>query len=119
MHFSLKRLAIASAATALLCALTPTQAQTWPTKTVRFIVPFTPGGANDLMARAAAEGASKVLGQTVIVENRGGAGGSLGADIVAKSTPDGYTFLISAAGVISNSMIKNHCPSKMKTLCRS
>ena len=112
MHFSIKRLAIASAATALLCVLTQAQAQTWPTKTVRFIVPFTPGGANDLMARAAAEGASKVLGQTVIVENRGGAGGSLGADIVAKSTPDGYTFLISAAGVISNSMIKKSLPFK-------
>jgi tripartite-type tricarboxylate transporter receptor subunit TctC len=112
MHFSFKRFAVASAATALLCVLTQAQAQTWPTKTVRFIVPFTPGGANDLMARAAAEGASKVLGQTVIVENRGGAGGSLGADIVAKSTPDGYTFLISAAGVISNSMIKKSLPFK-------
>ncbi len=116
MHFSTKRLAMASAATALLCALTPAQAQTWPTKTVRFVVPFSPGGANDLMARAAAEGASKVLGQTVIVENRGGAGGSLGADIVAKSTPDGYTFLISAAGVISNSMIKKSLPFKDEDL---
>jgi len=116
MHFSIKRLAIASAATALLCVLTQAQAQTWPTKTVRFIVPFTPGGANDLMARAAAEGAGKVLGQTVIVENRGGAGGSLGADIVAKSTPDGYTFLISAAGVISNSMIKKSLPFKDEDL---
>jgi len=116
MHSSIKRLAIASAATALLCVLTQAQAQTWPTKTVRFIVPFTPGGANDLMARAAAEGAGKVLGQTVIVENRGGAGGSLGADIVAKSTPDGYTFLISAAGVISNSMIKKSLPFKDEDL---
>ncbi len=112
MHFPYKRLAIASAATALLCVFSQAQAQTWPTKTVRFIVPFSPGGANDLMARAAAEGAGKVLGQTVIVENRGGAGGSLGADIVAKSTPDGYTFLISAAGVISNSMIKKSLPFK-------
>jgi tripartite-type tricarboxylate transporter receptor subunit TctC len=116
MHSSIKRLAIASAATALLCVLTQAQAQTWPTKTVRFIVPFTPGGANDLMARAAAEGAGKVLGQTVIVENRGGAGGSLGADIVAKSSPDGYTFLISAAGVISNSMIKKSLPFKDEDL---
>ena len=112
MHFSIKRLAIASAATALLCVFTQAQAQTWPAKTVRFIVPFSPGGANDLMARAAAEGAGKALGQTVIVENRGGAGGSLGADIVAKSAPDGYTFLISAAGVISNSMIKKSLPFK-------
>ncbi len=112
MYFSIKRLAIASTATALLCVLAPVQAQTWPTKTVRFIVPFSPGGANDLMARAAAEGAGKALGQAIIVENRGGAGGSLGADIVAKSAPDGYTFLISAAGVISNSMIKKSLPFK-------
>lgn len=116
MQFSIKRLAIASVAAALLCTLSPAQAQAWPTKTVRFIVPFSPGGANDLMARAAAEGAGKALGQTVIVENRPGAGGSLGADIVAKSTPDGYTFLISAAGVISNSMIKKSLPFKDEDL---
>ena len=64
------------------------------------MVPFSAGGANDLMARAAAEGASTVLGQPVVVDNRPGAGGTTGADIVAKSAPDGYTFLISAAGVI-------------------
>jgi tripartite-type tricarboxylate transporter receptor subunit TctC len=116
MQLSIKRVAIASTATALLCLLAQAHAQNWPTKTVRFIVPFTPGGANDLMARAAAEGAGKALGQTVIVENRGGAGGSLGADIVAKSTPDGYTFLISAAGVISNSMIKKSLPFKDEDL---
>ena len=55
----------------------------WPAKPIHFIVPFSAGGANDLMGRAAAEGASKVLGQTIIVENRPGAGGSLGASIVA------------------------------------
>lgn len=100
-------------ATAGLIAATPACAQgQWPTKTIRFVVPFAAGGANDLMARAAAEGASKVLGQTVLVENRPGAGGTVGADMVAKSKPDGYTFLISAAGVISNSMIKKSIPFK-------
>ena len=63
------------------------QAQAWPTKTVRFIVPFSAGGANDLMARAAAEGAAKALGQPVIVDNKPGAGATLGADIVAKARP--------------------------------
>lgn len=87
-------------------------ADKWPSKTIRFVVPFAAGGANDLMARAAAEGASKVLGQTVLIDNRPGAGGTVGAEIVARSAPDGYTFLISAAGVVSNSMIKKSIPFK-------
>lgn len=91
-------------------------AQTWPTKPIRLVVPFAPGGANDLMARAAAEGASKVLGQQVIVDNKPGAGATLGADIVAKAAPDGYTFLASAAGTISNSMIKRSMPYKDEQL---
>ncbi|MFZ2737970.1 MAG: tripartite tricarboxylate transporter substrate binding protein [Burkholderiaceae bacterium] len=86
--------------------------QAWPNKPIKFIVPFSPGGANDLMARAAAEGAAKHLGQTIVVENKPGAGGNLGSTFVAKSAPDGYTFLISAAGVISNSMIKKSNPYK-------
>lgn len=84
----------------------------WPVKPIRLIVPFSAGGANDLMARVAAEGASKALGQPVIVENKPGGATSLGADIAAKSAPDGYTFLVSAAGVISNSMIKKNLPYK-------
>ena len=87
-------------------------AQVWPSKPIKFVVPFTAGGANDLLARAAAEGASKHLGQTILVDNKPGAGGGLGAALVAKSAPDGYTFLISAAGVISNSMIKKSNPYK-------
>jgi tripartite-type tricarboxylate transporter receptor subunit TctC len=100
----------------LFCALSLTGAQAladeWPTKPIRFVVPFAAGGANDLMARAAAEGASKELGQPVIIENKPGAGGNLGSAFVAKSPPDGYTFLISAAGVITNSMIKKVNPFK-------
>ena len=74
-------------------------AQAWPTKPIRFVVPFAAGGANDLMARAAAEGASAQLGQAVVIDNKPGAGGTLGSDIVAKAAPDGYTFLISAASL--------------------
>ncbi len=84
----------------------------WPTRPIRLVVPFAAGGANDLMARSAAEGASKVLGQPVVIDNRPGAGGTVGADIVAKAAPDGYTLLVSAAGVISNSMIKKSMPFK-------
>ncbi|MGO4303767.1 Bug family tripartite tricarboxylate transporter substrate binding protein [Cupriavidus sp. RAF12] len=100
-------------ASASLIAAVPAFAEgQWPTKTIRLVVPFAAGGANDLMARAAAEGASKALGQTVLIDNRPGAGGTVGADAVAKSAPDGYTFLVSAAGVISNSMIKKSVPFK-------
>lgn len=99
-------------ALAVLSLSTPAFSQTWPAKPIRFIVPFAPGGANDLLARAAAEGASAQLGQAIVIENKPGAGGTLGADLAAKSAPDGYTFLISAAGVISNSMIKKSMPFK-------
>ena len=111
MHLSSSRFVLlAGLAAALACG--SASAQTWPTKPIRLVVPFAAGGANDLMARAAAEGASKALGQPIVVDNKPGAGATLGADIVAKSAPDGYTFLVSAAGVISNSMIKKHLPYK-------
>jgi tripartite-type tricarboxylate transporter receptor subunit TctC len=88
----------------------------WPTKPIHIIVPFSAGGANDLMARAAAEGAAKSLGATVIIENKPGGGTTTGADYVSRAAPDGYTFLISAAGVISNSMIKKTMPYKDSAL---
>ncbi len=87
-------------------------AQAWPTHTIKIIVPFGPGGANDLIARAAAEGMSKELGQSIVIENKPGAGATLGADFVAKATPDGYTFLIAAAGLVTNSLIKAKMPYK-------
>ncbi len=111
--------AIAPLAAAALSAAMPWSAQAeqpWPNKPIRLVVPFSAGGANDLMARAAAEGAAKKLGQPVVIDNKPGAGAILGADIVAKSAPDGYTFLVSAAGVVSNSMIKKHMPYKDEAL---
>lgn len=91
-------------------------AEAWPAKPVKFVVPFGPGGANDLVARAVAEAASKQLGQPIIVENKPGAGSVLGADYVAKSAPDGYTFLAPAAGVLTNAMIKARLPYKEEDL---
>jgi tripartite-type tricarboxylate transporter receptor subunit TctC len=73
----------------------------WPTKPIRLIVPFSAGGANDLMARAAAEGASKALGQPVVVENKPGANTIVAADSVAKSAPDGYTVLMTTDATFS------------------
>ena len=70
----------------------------WPTKPVKIVVPFAPGGTTDLLARAMAPELSKAFGQTFIVENRTGAGGNIGADIVAKSAADGYTLLMGTVG---------------------
>jgi tripartite-type tricarboxylate transporter receptor subunit TctC len=97
---------------AALLAATPaiTQAQTWPDRPVKWVVPFSPGGANDLVARAAAEAVSKRIGQPIIIENKPGGGAMIGTDYVAKSKNDGYTFLIGAAGVITNSFLNDKIP---------
>ncbi|RJF92596.1 Bug family tripartite tricarboxylate transporter substrate binding protein [Noviherbaspirillum saxi] len=71
-------------------------AQTWPAKPINLIVPFATGGTTDVLARAVGQELSKSLGQPVIVENKGGAGATLGADYVAKAKPDGHTLLVGA-----------------------
>jgi tripartite-type tricarboxylate transporter receptor subunit TctC len=92
-------------------------ADPWPNRPIKFIVGFGPGGANDLVARAVAEGVSKQLGQPVIVENKPGAGSVLGGDYVAKSAPDGYTFYAGAAGgVVTIPMLRNNMPYKQEDL---
>jgi tripartite-type tricarboxylate transporter receptor subunit TctC len=82
----------------------------WPDRAIKWVVPFGPGGANDLIARAAAEAVAKRLGQPVVIENKPGAGAIVGADFVAKAKPDGYTWLIAAAGVVTNSMLRADMP---------
>jgi tripartite-type tricarboxylate transporter receptor subunit TctC len=76
-------------------------AQAYPAKPVRIIVPFAPGGAVDITARAIAPGLTEQFGQSFIVDNRGGAGGIIGADLVAKSAPDGYTLLMGSNSTVS------------------
>jgi tripartite-type tricarboxylate transporter receptor subunit TctC len=105
-----RRLAVSVVALAALLATTAALGDTWPDRPIRFVVPFSAGGANDLIARAAAEGVSKRLGQPVIIENKPGAGTIVGADYVARSKPDGYTFLIGSAGVVTNSLINEKMP---------
>ncbi|MDM0106805.1 tripartite tricarboxylate transporter substrate binding protein [Variovorax sp. J22R24] len=95
-----RRSALALAAMAAVAfAAGPAAAQsTWPTKPVRIVVPFAPGGTTDILARAIAPELSKAFGQQFIVDNRAGAGGNVGAEIVAKSPNDGYTLLMGTVG---------------------
>jgi tripartite-type tricarboxylate transporter receptor subunit TctC len=76
-------------------------AQSWPTKPVRVIVNFPPGGAADQLARMIGTPLGEALGQPVVIENRGGANGNIGGEVVAKAPPDGYTLLMSSGGMVS------------------
>jgi tripartite-type tricarboxylate transporter receptor subunit TctC len=96
----MKRTACIGIAAALLCG--GVSAQTWPSKPIRMIVPFAPGGNVDITARTVAPGLSQLLGQQVVVENRAGAGGIIGTDVVVKSAPDGYTVLMASSSVMTN-----------------
>ena len=88
------------AAAAMLTA-TLAAAQNYPARTIRLVVPFAPGGSTDIVARLLAQKMGESLGQQVIVDNRPGAGGIVGADIVAKSPPDGYTMITATTGIMS------------------
>src|SRR5882672_9474749 len=76
-------------------------AQSWPQKPVRFIVPFPPGGATDISARLLGEKLTQIWGQTVVIENRGGAGGGVGAAEAARAAPDGYTLFFPSGSVVT------------------
>jgi tripartite-type tricarboxylate transporter receptor subunit TctC len=80
-------------ALALAAFAIPAHAQRYPTKPIRLVVPFPPGGSSDVVARIVAEGAREVLGQTLVIENVGGAGGNIGTARAAKAAPDGYTVI--------------------------
>jgi tripartite-type tricarboxylate transporter receptor subunit TctC len=95
-----RRLALSSIvlAATFLIAIPAAAQTTWPTKPVRIVVPFAPGGTTDILARAVAPELTKAFGQPFIVDNRAGAGGNVGADLVAKSPGDGYTLLMGTVG---------------------
>jgi tripartite-type tricarboxylate transporter receptor subunit TctC len=109
MHFidressrRVRRAAAALGALAALCLIAPAaQAQTYPAKPVRIVVPFTPGGSTDILARALGQALSEAWKQQVIVENKPGAGGIIGAEAVARAAPDGYTLLMGHIGTLA------------------
>lgn len=81
-----------------LTAAAPAQAQAYPSKPVRFVVPFVPGGPTDIQGRMLGEKLSQRIGQQVLIDNRGGAGGNIGMDLTAKAPADGYTIVIATVG---------------------
>jgi tripartite-type tricarboxylate transporter receptor subunit TctC len=95
---------IAASLTVTLClmlAAASAQSQAWPSKPIRFIVPFPPGAATDLLTRTVAPKLGEGLGQQVVVDNRSGAGGMIGVELAAKSPPDGYTLVLATVGPIA------------------
>jgi tripartite-type tricarboxylate transporter receptor subunit TctC len=97
-------------ATFTLTLATTAWAQSWPAKPLKVVVNFPPGGAADQLARAIGQPLQEALGQPVVIENRGGSGGNLGGDVVAKSAPDGYTLLMSSGGMVA---VNPHIYAKM------
>ncbi len=104
-------LVLAAAAAAGLLTAFASQAQPWPAKPVRLIVPFSAGGSTDTVARIISEKLTARVGETVLVDNRPGAGGALGSEMAAKSAPDGYTFLV---GTASTMVIGPHVYTKLR-----
>src|SRR5687767_13931333 len=98
----MNRLLLLTGAAALLATPRLALAQgNWPDRPVRVIVPFTPGGSTDILARAIAAELQEVFGQPFVIENRGGAGGTVGSEMVARSAPDGYTIMMGHMGTLA------------------
>ena len=93
---------------ALACG--PALAQTYPTRPIQFIVPYPPGGSNDIFARALGKRLADSLGQAVVIDNRPGAGGSVGAGLAAKAAPDGYTIVIVSSSFTTNAAVQSNQP---------
>jgi tripartite-type tricarboxylate transporter receptor subunit TctC len=100
-----RRSFIAGAAVSALSAGCPALAQSWPSRPIMAIVPFPPAGNVDITARLVADPVSKALGQTMVVDNRPGAGGNIGNEVVAHAAPDGYTILFTQGGIAVNQFL--------------
>ena len=105
-----RHLALIGAALAAPGAAAPCTAQAWPSKPIRAIIPFTAGSTIDIVARIVFDPLSQQLGQSIIVENRGGAGGTIGAGVVARADPDGYTVLAHSSAHTATPAIYPNAP---------
>jgi tripartite-type tricarboxylate transporter receptor subunit TctC len=94
--------ALACAAAVAVAVFAPAHAQSWPDKPIKLIVSFAPGGVHDTLARVLQPKLTEALGQPIVVENRPGAGGNIAAEAVARSSPDGYTFLVASEAIATN-----------------
>jgi tripartite-type tricarboxylate transporter receptor subunit TctC len=111
LHVFSRRLGFrAGIGAALLTAAMAVHAQAWPGKPIRLVVTYPPGGTVDAVARIIAPALSAKLGQPVVVDNRGGAGGAIGGDLVAKSAPDGYTVMLDASNHAQNPALRSKMP---------
>ncbi len=101
MLFKNKYLILMFVPLALIALATGVHAQSYPNRPVRLVVPFPPGGATDIVARVIAQKLNEAWGQTMVVDNRGGAGGNIGGEIAAKSAPDGYTLFMTSGSIVT------------------
>ena len=106
----LKSFAIAAIGAYALFLALPAAPQTYPSRPVRFIVPFPPGGGNDIVGRIVAQKLNETLGVPVVVDNRGGAGGTIGTDMTSKSPPDGHTMLVNNISLAVNATLYPKLP---------
>ncbi|AJG22008.1 Bug family tripartite tricarboxylate transporter substrate binding protein [Cupriavidus basilensis] len=101
---------MAACAMLALSSLSAVAQAHWPDKPIRLVLPFSAGGPGDITTRLIAQALGRQLGQTVIVDNKAGAGGIIGAEFVAKSAPDGYTLLIAGNGAVANALLRAKMP---------
>src|SRR5215468_9798117 len=107
---SMPRFALAAVFCSAVLAPSPLGAQTYPSKPIRLILPYVPGGIIDTAGRNLAVRLTESLGQSVVAENRPGAGGMVGADVVARSAPDGYTIILTDPALVSNPTLQTDAP---------
>jgi tripartite-type tricarboxylate transporter receptor subunit TctC len=110
MHFSVSVVFRVGLSALLLFLATFAQAQTWPTRSLRLVIPFAPGGGTDILARVIAPKLSEVLGQQVVVENKPGASSIIGSQIVAQAAPDGYTLMMVDSSIYVNPGLRTELP---------